>query len=83
MAAGLGVIATEVGGAPDLIKHQENGWLIPPGEVRAIHDAITNLLNAPVAVSKMGLAARQTVLESYALPVVAQKLRDLYDKLLI
>jgi glycosyltransferase involved in cell wall biosynthesis len=83
MAAGLGVIATEVGGAPDLIKHQENGWLIPPGEVGAISDSITSLLDAPGAVRKMGLAARQTVLESYALPVVAQKLRELYDSHLI
>lgn len=83
MAAGLGVVATEVGGAPDLIRHQQNGWLIPPGEIDAIRDALQGLIDDPGIVHRMGLAARQTVMESYALPVVAQQLRGLYDKLLI
>jgi glycosyltransferase involved in cell wall biosynthesis len=83
MASGLAVIATAVGGAPDVIAHQKNGWLIPPGDVRAIQDSFTCLLADPDLCQRLALSARQTVLERFALPVVAQQLRGLYDKILI
>jgi glycosyltransferase involved in cell wall biosynthesis len=40
MAAGLPVIATNVGGIPDIITNNENGILIPPGSPEAIADAV-------------------------------------------
>ncbi len=44
MSKGLPVITTEVGGIPDIIKHNENGILIPPGSPAAISEAIESIL---------------------------------------
>jgi glycosyltransferase involved in cell wall biosynthesis len=83
LASGLTVIATEVGGAPDVVTHQKNGWLIPSGDVQAIREAFTCLLADPELCRRLALSARQTVVERFALPLVAQQLRGLYDEILI
>jgi glycosyltransferase involved in cell wall biosynthesis len=82
MSAGLAVVATRVGGAPDLVEHGVSGWLIPSGDVSAIRDSLTTLLDNPGTRDAMGVAARQVVVERYSLPVVAGKLRGLYEALL-
>jgi len=80
MAVGLPVIATAVGGAPDLIDDKINGWLVPPYDIEAIQVALTGLIEAPDFRNRLGTAARETVLECYSLPVVAQQLRSLYEE---
>ncbi len=47
LAAGIPVIATTTGGIPDVIRSGENGWLIPPGDVSALTDAIRTLAGNP------------------------------------
>lgn len=44
MAHGLPVIATNVDGVPEIIEHGVTGWIIPPDDVAALTDALTNLL---------------------------------------
>jgi glycosyltransferase involved in cell wall biosynthesis len=44
MAAGLPVIATNVGGIPDIIKNKENGILIPPRSPEAVADAVKTII---------------------------------------
>jgi glycosyltransferase involved in cell wall biosynthesis len=83
MSAGLGVVATAVGGAPDVIQHGENGWLIPPGDPQVIQDAIKSLIEQPELCQSLAFSARQVMVERYSLPVVAQQLRSLYDRVLI
>jgi glycosyltransferase involved in cell wall biosynthesis len=82
MAAGLAVVATSVGGAPDIIKDHINGRLVRPNDVDAIQRALTELLLDPDCRQQLGAQARQTILDGYSLPVVAEQLRKLYEAIL-
>ena len=82
MAAGLAPVATAVGGTPDLIEHGQNGWLIPVGDPAALQNAIIALLGDRQRRQQMGRRGRQQIVRDYALPVVAQRLRTLYDQLI-
>ena len=82
MATGLPPIATAVGGTPDLIEHGQNGWLIPAGDPAALQNAIVALFADPQQRQRMSRHGRQQIVRDYALPVVAQRLRTLYDQLI-
>lgn len=82
MASGLPVIATTVGGTPDVVEHGNNGLLVAPGDVYALQHAVIALLGDDDRRSNMGQRARQKILSEYALPVTATRLRTLYDHLL-
>ena len=83
MASGLPAIATAVGGAPDLIEHCQNGWLIPPDKPVELQEALLILLNNPTFRHNFGCQSRKKIVENYALPVTARHLRLLYDQLLV
>ncbi len=76
MARGLPVIATPVGGLPELIEDGVNGLLVPPGDANALARAIVKLASDPTARQALGAAARQTILARHsaavALPMVEQ-----------
>jgi glycosyltransferase involved in cell wall biosynthesis len=59
MAAGLPVVATAVGGVPELVADGESGLLVPPGEVRAFAAALANLARDPGRRCKMAVAAQR------------------------
>ncbi len=81
MSSGLAVIATSVGGSPDLIAHGQNGWLVPPNDTSALRDATLSLLDRPDLRAELGQAARAKVIAEYALPAMAERLYDLYIRL--
>ena len=63
MAAGLPVIATRVGGVPDLIRHGENGFLVDVGDVDTMTAHVTDLLQHPERAKAIGARSRQTAVE--------------------
>jgi hypothetical protein len=62
MAYGVPVIASDVGGIPEVIRHGENGFLVP-NERGAVHDAINEALRQ--IEPAQGRAARQTVIDRF------------------
>ena len=58
MAAGVPVVASEVGGIPDQIRHGHEGILVPPADSRALGDALLDLLRDPERARRMGEAGR-------------------------
>jgi glycosyltransferase involved in cell wall biosynthesis len=62
MASGLPCIATSVGGIPEWIENDKNGILIPPRSTEAVADAILQLSKDPDLRSRLGTAARATIL---------------------
>ena len=58
MAAGKAIVATEVGGTPELVRHEENGLLVPPRQPECLADAILRLLDDSALRERMGHAGR-------------------------
>lgn len=82
MAASVPVIATTVGGVPEVITHQENGWLIPPNNVTALTDAVIYLLQNPSERHRLGANGQKRVKNSFDAEFTAQKTINLYQALL-
>jgi glycosyltransferase involved in cell wall biosynthesis len=80
LASGLAVVATAVGGAPDVIDHQKSGWLVPPDQPAALLEAINTLLGQSDCRAELGGHGRNYVIDNYSLSVIAERLRALYDQ---
>lgn len=81
MATGLPVVATAVGGAPDVIDHHVNGWLVPPDDVPALRQAVITLLDDGPRRSQLGGYARERIVADYALSVVVARTCAVYRQL--
>lgn len=77
-ATGLPIVATTVGGNPEIVEHGVNGLLVPPAEPEALADAVVSLLNDPGRVARMGEAARRWVLETGSLAAMARRYDEVY-----
>lgn len=79
MAAGLPVIATNVGGLPEQIEHLETGVLVPPESPSALAEWIVRLGDDPVLRERLGDAARRRVERSFTLDAQATGLAAAYE----
>ena len=83
MAAGRPVVATSVGGIPELVQMEETGFLVAQGDVKAMSERILWLLDNPSRAAEMGQAGRQRVQEQFEIrqqtAVVARLLRRLVE----
>jgi glycosyltransferase involved in cell wall biosynthesis len=61
MACGTPVLAAAVDGIPEIIKHGENGWLVPVGDKPALVDAIVSLSRQPSLRERLAESGRQDV----------------------
>ena len=82
MDAARAVVATRVGGVPDLIEDGVNGLLVPPDEPRALAAAIAELLGDPERRSKMGSANRLRRREEFSIETMTGRIEALYEELL-
>ncbi len=78
MAAGLPVVATRVGGIPDVVQEGVTGFLVDPGDVAGMARAILTLLRDPSLAERMGMAGRQLAKNRYNCHLAAQRLTELY-----
>ncbi|MEJ5330451.1 MAG: glycosyltransferase [Desulfobaccales bacterium] len=78
MAAGLPVVATQVGGFEQVITSGVNGVLVPPRDSAALAGAIRELYHDPATRIRLGEAARRTARENYSQETMLQRLKDLY-----
>jgi glycosyltransferase involved in cell wall biosynthesis len=81
MAAGKPVVASEVGGIPDLVKHGETGYLVRPADERALANGIKKLLNDPERAQQMGQRGKEYC-RQFSLEAMIAKLDDLYSDLI-
>ena len=82
MAAWLPVVATRVGGIPDLIEDGTHGLLVPPGDACALADAMGRLLRDRSAARAMGAAARVRAAREYDIDAVAARTVALFEECL-
>ena len=78
MASAKPVIACEGQGIAEIIKHGQNGWLIPVDGVAEMADALCQLLGSAELRKQIGASARQTILEGLTVSDQAQHLSNLY-----
>jgi len=81
MAASLPVVATRVDGTGEAVVEGETGFLVEPGNVSAMADRISWLLEHPEAARSMGLKGRERVGE-FDIDLMVDRLEVLYETLL-
>jgi glycosyltransferase involved in cell wall biosynthesis len=82
MACGLPLIATAVGGTPEVVVDAKTGLLVPSQDVEALAAAMAKMLQNPEWVERMGRAGRERVECSFSIQNTVQMTVDLYDALL-
>jgi glycogen synthase len=82
MASGKPVVASRVGGIPDLVKDEKTGLLVPPGDEKALANAIMRLANNPTEARRMG-AAGKLFCHPFSLEAMVDQLDHLYDELIL
>ena len=82
MAAGLPVVASAVGGVPELVVDGETGLLVPPGDADALADALERVLGDAELRRRMGEAARRRAEEEFDLARFRDAHVALYGRLL-
>jgi teichuronic acid biosynthesis glycosyltransferase TuaC len=82
MACGKPVIACRGQGIGEIIEHRKNGWLIPVDGLDELAQGISMLLQSTDVSSRMGTAARETILNGLTLLDQAQRLANIYRQAL-
>lgn len=82
MAAGLPVIASRVGGIPELVQDGVQGFLIEPGDCQGLAQALRQLLLDPDLAQKMGRAAQGRITQEFNIEKGCQKLQMFYSSCL-
>jgi len=78
MAAGRPVVASRIGGVPEIIDDGINGLLFEPWDSRGLSDALCALLGDPRRAEDLGRRARMSVEENYSWPKVARRIEEVY-----
>ncbi len=81
MACGIPIVASNIGGIPDIIKDGENGLLVQPKDSEALADAIIYLLKNEGVRENMGKNGRKKV-EDYSWERVAEETEKVYSSLM-
>jgi glycosyltransferase involved in cell wall biosynthesis len=78
MAAGLPVVASNVGGIPELITNQVSGILVAPGDPRALARAVIDVMEQPGCALQMGREARDLVTREFGFGRLVARVEQLY-----
>ncbi|MCW4034696.1 MAG: glycosyltransferase family 4 protein [Candidatus Bathyarchaeota archaeon] len=82
MSSGRTVVATIVGGTPEILKHNKNGLLVPAKQPKAMADAFCELLSNENLGQVLGEEARKTIEEQFAWEKNVDQLREVYEDFL-
>ncbi len=77
MQAGLPIVASAVDGIPEIIEHEINGLLVPPGDAYALASAVQRLRADPVLAERLAAAGRERV-AGYTAAAMAERYRRWY-----
>jgi len=81
-SCGLPLIATDVPGCREIVRHEENGSLVPVKDALALAKAIRELIENPEKRNRMGKAGRQIVEQEFSKEIVFLEILELYQSLL-
>jgi glycosyltransferase involved in cell wall biosynthesis len=81
MACGVPCVATRVGGNPELVREEHNGFLVPSEDSEAAAAKIVSLLESPAMARRMGDAGREMVARQFTTEAMMQQLVRSYERL--
>jgi glycosyltransferase involved in cell wall biosynthesis len=81
MAAGKPMVASRVGGIPDLVDEDVNGFLVPPNDVEPLASAIERLLKDDRLRASMSAAAARSVKHEHSSDAMVEQIHAFYDEL--
>jgi len=82
MAIGAVAVATDVGGARELLASGETGFIVPPGDAGAVADAVLGVLRAPEAALRIATAARRRIETEFTIDAMVRRTTELYERCL-
>jgi glycosyltransferase involved in cell wall biosynthesis len=82
MASGLPLVASNVGGIPELVVHGSTGWLVPPRDPPSMAARLTQLLRSREERHRMGAAARELARSQFSCKRMVNSVTSLYDSLI-
>ena len=82
MASGLPIVSTAAGGVPELFDNGKEGFIVQPGDVRGLSDAIALLLKDREARQSFGIAAARRAKENFDLSRMVRAYEELYENLI-
>ena len=82
MASGLPVIASKVGGVPEIIDHNKNGLLVEPGNSEQLAESILRVLKDKKLSKKLSKNARDRVKKNFTLDIMTKRTKEVYDNIL-
>jgi glycosyltransferase involved in cell wall biosynthesis len=82
MACGLPVVATRVGGVPEVVDEGVTGLLVPPNDPEALAEAVNSLLDDPDRMKAMGAKGRERVREHFTWDKVAERMVGYFREIL-
>lgn len=80
MAAGVPVLATAVGGLPELVTHEKNGWLVPFGDEEKLVDGIASLIERRDLSAALAKHARQHVTRHFPVHKFMASIEAIYTE---
>ncbi|UCD26352.1 MAG: glycosyltransferase family 4 protein [Candidatus Bathyarchaeota archaeon] len=80
-STGLPVISTKVGGIPEFLRENKNGFLVEPGDPEQLAQKIMTLLKDPELAEELGKCGRNLVEEKFAWPLITNQVVDLYQRI--
>lgn len=78
-ASGLPVIASQVGGVPDLVEHGITGFLLQPNQVDSLADQLEKLLVNPELRQRMGKAGMEKMAREYSVEAMVTRMTKVYE----
>ena len=81
MASGLPIVSTAAGGVPDLFESGKQGFIVQPGNVQGLSNAMASLLRSREARRSLGMAAARRAKENFDVSTMVQAYEELYENL--
>jgi starch synthase len=81
MACETAVVASRVGGIPEVVAEGETGFLVDPGNAPELAERVNELLGDPELAARFGKAGRKRAVEHFSWRTIAERTADLYRRL--
>jgi len=82
LSSGTPVVATRVGGVPELVRDGETGYIVEPGNIDSIAEGLLKAIADPAKTAAMGRLAQEETIRKYSIERLIRDIEELYGKLL-